>query len=315
VDRVFGVLVTYRRPSELARALTAIADQTLRVSELFIVDNNGDDPRTRAVVEGFRARGLGIDLIPTESNLGPAGGRAIGMEAALNSADDRDWLALFDDDDALPTPRTLEELVQFAEEQRLADGTLGGVGLRGARFDRSHVRTIAITDAELSQGAVPVDHLHGNFFPVYSASAVRRVGTFRTDFFYGFEELEYGLRMTAAGYSLLVDGALWRECEPLLVGYEQRERPGLGLDAATWERYYSLRNLLRIVIEDKHMMRAARVAFVRGIAKPVVNMPLQPGAALAHLRLGVRAIRDAWSGTLGSIPGADPHDVAARKIA
>jgi rhamnopyranosyl-N-acetylglucosaminyl-diphospho-decaprenol beta-1,3/1,4-galactofuranosyltransferase len=112
VNIVFGVLVTYRRPIELARALTAIAEQTLRLSRLVIVDNGGDDPRTRAVVEDFRAGGLGIDLIATETNLGPAGGRAIGMEAALTLADDRDWLALFDDDDTLPTPQTSGSLTQ-----------------------------------------------------------------------------------------------------------------------------------------------------------------------------------------------------------
>jgi glycosyltransferase involved in cell wall biosynthesis len=310
LDRVLGIVVTYRRPAQLARALAAIADQTLRVSDLIVVDNGGSDSHTLAVVDSFRGRGLRIDLIAADSNTGPAGGRAIGMRAALSKTADHDWLALFDDDDALPTPTTLEALVHFAQERRACDSRLGGVGLRGARFEWKHVRTVAVADLELTNGPARVDHLHGGFFPVYAVSAVRDVGTFRADLFFGFEELEYGLRMTGAGHSLFVDGTLWQECAPHLVRREQRRVPRFGLDEPRWERYYKLRNLLRIVIEGGHGLRAARIAAIRGIAKPIANVPLRPRPALVHLQLGVRAIRDAWGGRLGAIPGADPRDVA-----
>lgn len=307
---VFGVLVTYRRPDGLARALTAIADQTLRVRRLVVVDNAGPDPRTEAAVDDVRRRGLEVDLISTGANVGPAGGRAIGMDVVLSRASADDWIALFDDDDAMPEPGTLGALVRFAEERRAAVGRLGGVGLRGARFDRARVRTVAVPDRELALGPVHVDHLHGGFFPIYAVAAAREVGTFRRDLFYGFEELEYGLRMTAAGFALVVDGALWRTYEEHFVRYTQRPDPRLSLDEPRWARYYALRNLLRIAIDHGDGIPAARVALIRGIGKPIANLPFRPRVAFAHLQLGSMAIRDAWSGHLGAIPGADPGDVA-----
>ncbi len=309
MDCVFAIVVTYRRPAELARALTAIGDQTLHVSGLVVVDNGGPSEETQTLVERCRDAGLDAELIVPGRNLGPAGGRAVGMEAAMKLADDDDWLALFDDDDELPAPDTLEGLLRFSQELRVSDPTLGGVGLRGARFDWSRGRTIPIPSRVLAGGPVAVDHLHGNFFPLYSVAAVRDVGTFRPELFFGFEELEYGLRMIDAGYPLFVHGKLAQSYELRHSRDPQRTTPRLGLDEPRWERYYSLRNVLWILIHRGHALRAARVAFVRGFAKPIANLPLHPTAAISHLRLGVRAVRDAWGNRLGAVAGVDPRDL------
>lgn len=310
MNRVHAIVITYQRPTELARALSAIAEQTLRVSGLVVVDNGGRNAVTPGLVDRFRGAGLAVDLITPNRNLGPAGGRAVGMEAALEMADDDDWLALFDDDDVLPASDTLEALMKFADVMRTSEARLGGIGLRGARFDWSRARTIPIPDRALERGPVRVDHLHGNFFPFYSVAAVRDVGTFRPELFFGFEELDYGLRMTDAGYSLFVDGELLRSYAPLLSDYAQRTRPSLALDEPRWERYYGLRNVLWILIHRGHALQAARVAFIRGLAKPIANLPLHPARALSHLSLAVRAIRDAWGNRLGAIAGVDPRDIA-----
>src|SRR4249920_2655609 len=91
--RFFGVLVTYRRPDQLAATLDRIAAQSRQLDRLLVVDN-GSDSATRSAVESHSS-----EYIDAGDNLGPAGGYALGMNRLLDEADDGDWIFLFDDDD------------------------------------------------------------------------------------------------------------------------------------------------------------------------------------------------------------------------
>jgi GT2 family glycosyltransferase len=53
-----------------------------------------------------------------------------------------------------------------------------------------------------TQTAVLVDHLHGGFFPIYKSKALNHMGGFRSEMFFGFEELELGLRLRDNDYLL-----------------------------------------------------------------------------------------------------------------
>jgi GT2 family glycosyltransferase len=143
-----------------------------------------------------------------------------------------------------------------------------------------------------------VDHLHGGFFPCYRAEALRRTGSFRSELFFGFEELDLGLRLTLAGYSLYVSGQLWTEVEPHMVHSAPAAKPSWRLSKIHPRRYYSLRNLLSILLDHGFYTAALRWAFM-AIAKPMLNVVLNPRLALKHLRLNVSAIRDAFARHLG----------------
>jgi rhamnopyranosyl-N-acetylglucosaminyl-diphospho-decaprenol beta-1,3/1,4-galactofuranosyltransferase len=108
------VVVTRHRSDLLSEALAALAKQTHPIAHLIVVDNGPDRP-AQAVVENC---GLPATWIPSWTNLGGAGGFALGMLHALAMGADWIWLG---DDDGLPADEyTLSTLVDLAERRRLA---------------------------------------------------------------------------------------------------------------------------------------------------------------------------------------------------
>jgi len=296
-----GVLVTYRRPAALERTLEAISAQTVLPKSLVVIDNAPAPGTESAIRSGF----AGAEYIAAAENLGPAGGIALGMERILETAGDGDWVVTLDDDDPPTAPTTFSTLLDFAGEMSARDPLIGAVGVSGVRFDRRRGQIVRVPDAELD-GAVPVDSIAGNQFPLYAVRAVRAVGPFRRDLFFGFEELEFGLRLRDAGYSLYGHGPMWfaRREEEGRLGRDFV--PSRALGTLSWRRYYSLRNLVRILCDYGAIAAALRVTVVAGIAKPVANVGRDPWLAMSHLALNIRAVFDGWTRRMGRTvePGA-----------
>jgi len=295
--RLIGVLVTYRRPVELADSLLRLTDQDRNLDHLVVVDNDADEAVARHV-GALLDEGQDVSYVATAENVGPAGAIALGMQRALQRARDRDWIVLIDDDDPASGPSVLSRLADFGAAMLDTEPRTAAVGLVGARFDWTTGRLMRVSDAELEE-PVPVDYIGGNQFPFYLAAAVRAIGPFDASLFFGFDDLEYGLRLRRAGYRLFASGPMW---------FEERRRSGrLGvkvgpsrtLGDVDWRRYYSLRNTVRILKVGGRSGTAARVGLLRGIGKPLLNLPRDPARAWRHLRLGIRAFRDGWIGRLG----------------
>ncbi|MGH9178418.1 MAG: glycosyltransferase [Acidimicrobiales bacterium] len=294
-----GVLVTYRRPEALARILDVLTRQSTTLDSLVVVDN-APSPATAAVV-GSSTAAAQVDYLASAENLGPAGGIAAGMRHALSSARDDDWIAVFDDDDPPTHDQVLEQLLRRANTSGGPLGALGGIGARGARLDRRRGRLHPVT-AEPS-GVAPADYLKSGWFPLYRVEAVRRVGVFASELFFAFDDLEYGLRLRAAGYTVLVTDAAGARGDPPTV------RPRAQLGPVDWRRYYSLRNLVHILGRHGHRTAAARVALVVGVGKPLSNVFITPGLAWRHLVVNLRAVHDGWRHRLGRTiePDARPR--------
>jgi GT2 family glycosyltransferase len=106
------VLSTYERPRRLARLLAGLRAQTLAREEFeVVVVDNGSGPETAEVLARERDRGeLGLTVIRHERTRGPAGGRNSGWRAAGSP------LVAFTDDDCVPAPDWLAELLRAAGE-------------------------------------------------------------------------------------------------------------------------------------------------------------------------------------------------------
>jgi glycosyltransferase involved in cell wall biosynthesis len=295
--RLLGVLVTYRRPDDLSLMLKRLAEQEVPLARLVVVDND----RTSEGADIVRRCGdtrTRIEYLLAPDNLGPAGGIALGMERVLPHAGPDDWVVLLDDDDPPDWPSAFQELLTFGQAMRRADGRTAGVGLAGARMDWRRGRLVRPGDEELT-GPVTVDYIGGNQLPMYLAEAVREVGTFATALFYGFEELEYGLRLRRAGHSLYALGPRWLQRRHRDRRTNLEVRPQLDLGEPTWQRYYSLRNMVHILRRFGRTPTAVRVILLQGLAKPLANSVASPRMAWVHLRLNIAACRDGWTGRLG----------------
>jgi hypothetical protein len=294
--RLLGILITFRRPRELALMLQRLADSERPVDRLVVVDNS-PTADAELLVERYRSRGRDAEYVAAPENLGPAGAVALAMSRLLPGAADDDWIVLFDDGEP-PDTEELAEMWAFALRMRAEDRRLGAVGGVGATFDWARGRVVRVPDHRL-EGPVPVDYIGSGQLPLYRAPAVRAVGVFKPELFFGFEELEYGLRLRAAGWSLYVDGDRWRAGRQLLGRLDVAGGPTVGLAETTWRDYYRLRNLIAILLGAGRRRAAARVSLLVGLGKPLVNAPRQPGRSLRRLRLNWRACRDGWAGRLG----------------
>ena len=112
---VCAVVVTHRRPDELAKSLDVVTTQSRMVDHLIVVDNDNDD-RVRDIVA---AQPVPSTYLGSHRNLGGAGGFALGMLHAL--ALGADWVWLADDDGRPRDSAVLTTLLACANRHDLAE--------------------------------------------------------------------------------------------------------------------------------------------------------------------------------------------------
>ena len=114
-DSVCAVVVTHRRPDELAKSLEAVSAQTRAPDHLVVVDNDNDS-RVAELVSG---QPIPTTYLGSRRNLGGAGGFALGILHALALGSDWVWLA---DDDGRPADsEVLGALLACADKHGLAE--------------------------------------------------------------------------------------------------------------------------------------------------------------------------------------------------
>ncbi|HQV57024.1 MAG TPA: hypothetical protein PKV27_03355, partial [Ilumatobacteraceae bacterium] len=169
----------------------------------------------------------------------------------------------------------------------------------GGRFSRRSGLLKRPSDDALV-GLVDVDAIGGGQFPIYRASAVRRSGPVRADLFFGFEELEFGLRLQNHGYRLVVPADVWLQSRHVLgrTGMNARQAAGVRTTSA-WRRYYSVRNLIWISRTHGGPI-APLVATIRsGLFSAAADV--WRGRSVRAAYPAVRGMMDAWRGRLGAV--------------
>lgn len=111
---IVAVVVTRHRAELLSTALKAIAEQTRPPDHLVVVDNGPDQP----AVDVVNMCPLPSTYLPSERNLGGAGGFALGMLYALSLG--AEWVWCGDDDGRPADEQVLETLLLEAKQRKLA---------------------------------------------------------------------------------------------------------------------------------------------------------------------------------------------------
>lgn len=111
---VVAVIVTRHRRELLARSLKVLAAQTRVPDHLVVVDNGPDKPAGDVVADCP----IPSTYLPSQRNLGGAGGFALGMLYALKLG--AAWVWLGDDDGRPADEHALETLLNVAEQRKLA---------------------------------------------------------------------------------------------------------------------------------------------------------------------------------------------------
>ena len=256
-ERVIAVTVTYRRPELLPRLLDAVRAQTRAPDAYLLIDNGGD------AVRPLRTEGW-LDIVRPGSNIGPAGGYAIGFREAVARSADRIWVL---DDDAIPDPACLGGLLHVASEgadiaiprQRRAAGRQEWLPWVGGLFD---------------------------------ARWVEREGVPREDYFIWSEDYEYVLRLRRAGASLvrLQGEATITHANPM---------KHLRGEPRTWRLYYDTRNSLHYRLRVKRPTLGTRARSALGVAKTAAAIVAFEPHKRRSLRLLRMAVADFRADRLG----------------
>ncbi|MCH9643169.1 MAG: glycosyltransferase family 2 protein [Actinomycetia bacterium] len=112
---IVAVVVTHRRPDELAKSLDAVSSQSRQPNHLIVVDNDHDQ-RVRDLVAG---QPVPTTYLGSHRNLGGAGGFALGILHALTLG--AEWVWLADDDGRPKDADVLATLLACAQTHGLAE--------------------------------------------------------------------------------------------------------------------------------------------------------------------------------------------------
>lgn len=241
-DRVAAVIVTHNRVDLLRNSLRIVAGQEGARAEWIIVVDNGNDPEVAQLLE--ETAGEHAHYVGSATNLGGAGGFALGFLTALRLGADAIWCA---DDDGRPADEhVLARLQHVAEQHQLAE-----------------VSPVVCNIGEPGKLAFPMrqgvtwkrhlNELEGEFLPGYaslfngaliSARAMEIIGVPDYRLFIRGDEVEYHRRLVRSGLPfgtcltaayLHPDGT--DEFKPILGGRMHTQYPD-----GDFKRYFTYRN-------------------------------------------------------------------------
>jgi GT2 family glycosyltransferase len=264
---VTAVVLTYRRPRQASQVVRELLETEGSAPGQILVVVNGDGGLETPALEAK------VTVLRLAENLGPAGGFAHALGFVRDNST-VPWIYLCEDDQGrhrLPAPR-LSGLIESVERfERKAPGPPVGVVLASGRnIDMRTGRTYRHEFRSSDAGFEEVDF--GPFWGALLSSRVVDAGVFPDEaMFWGAEDLDFWLRVRAAGFRILVDpvahkaagnkassGEPWCGYYLARNGFLLRRRHG----DPRWTMWHLLKSVRRFQLAPS---RAHRVAIARGL--------------------------------------------------
>ena len=297
-ERVAAFVVTYRRPGLLRTNLAALVSQTRRLDAVIVMNNDPGDRVRDLLWDEFPTVGV-VDL---SENVGSAGGFARALHLASQCGYTWGWLL---DDDSIPEPNAIEELLAAAarfrrdglETAMLAPVQMSSRGAFGGALWRH--RIVPISHAQRA-GSEPfaIDLAYWAGLLVHR-SVVGRIGYPRTEFFRCFADYEYCLRLKQAGMRIMaVPTSRIAHHDGLYRRVVRLGRPSVRARYAPSRHYYDARNA---AFAAWHTLRSPlAVAFhLARQCRLALGDLLYEDQSLYRLGLRVRGTIDGLRGRLG----------------
>ena len=242
-ETICAVVVTHRRPDELAKSLDAVTTQT-RVPDHLVVVDNDDDARVREIVAG---QPIATTYLGSQRNLGGAGGFALGMLHALSLG--ADWVWLADDDGRPADSEVLSTLLASASTHGLAEVSPMVCDMADPRRLAFPLRRGLLWRRWVSELRVGTEDLLPGYASLFNgalfrASTLEAVGVPDVRLFFRGDETELHRRLVRSGlpFGTCLDAVYLHpegsdEFKPILGGRMHTQYPE---DAA--KRFFTYRN-------------------------------------------------------------------------
>ena len=226
--RVGAVIVTRDREALLRECLAAVCAQTRPPDEILVVDNASSDGTA-----AFLAGRDDVDVLRLERNDGSAGGFHAGLERALASGCDRFWLL---DDDTIPSPTALEELVNGPDAALLCshvtwtDGRLHPMNQPWPRWTRPTTAVDAVEQGLLEVRAATYVSI------LVAREAVEQHGTPKPPYFIWGDDIEFTARLLRdkTGYYVPSSVAVHKTDQPYAASFSTSERYAVDVRNKLW---------------------------------------------------------------------------------
>lgn len=257
--RLAAFIMTYERPEIIVTSIRSIRNQSIRPQKILIVDNSVT-LRTEKVIEQLNFPDVFYHRMG--HNTGPAGAAKYGlMELAK---EEFDWIYWGDDDDPPNGEDTFERLLSMVLDLPKA----GAIGSIGGYLHPIKGVTRNLANHEL-QSINEVDYVPGNKDFIINGEVVRKAILPSAELFFGFEELDYCLKIKKAGYKIYIDGATILKGR-LTAGntdpnYRWRSKHW-GIEAPGLRQYYSARNMLFVLLKNQ-LLFALTYVFIKTFFK------------------------------------------------
>jgi rhamnopyranosyl-N-acetylglucosaminyl-diphospho-decaprenol beta-1,3/1,4-galactofuranosyltransferase len=304
--RVVAVVVTWNRRDLLKLALGALRTQTRPVDEIVVIDNASSDGTAEMVRDAFP----GVDLVTLHRNTGGAGGFAAGIDHAL--ADHKPDLLWLMDDDTVPEPTALEQLLATADRcpgrrqpALLASRVVWSDGRDHPMNTPRRKPWVRRTEARRAEraGAIPIRS--ASFVSILvDAEAVRDRGLPIADYFLWNDDFEFTTRLLRRRTGLL--------CPDSVVVHKTKTFGAA--DADPGERFfYEVRNKVWTFTRSRGLNPGEKATYAAG----TMRRWLRTFAASHDRRALARELRRGLRAGLGSGPrpnaealaGARDHEV------
>jgi GT2 family glycosyltransferase len=232
-----GFVITYNRSDIFLDTIEKIFGQSFPPQFIWIIDNSEDYLTQERITKLENPK---IKYYRMGFNAGPAGAAKKGLE--LCYSDGADWIYWGDDNDPPFKQDCFERLLKIKDENPFC-GVLGSVG---QYFDRKKGVIKRVQSRLLHKKKyIEVDYVAGNMSLLVSKEVVSQGVLPNPDLFFGFEELDFCLKVKRRGFEIIVDCGLFLEAREQH-GKLNFVRPLYHKKANLVREYYSLRNLLYI---------------------------------------------------------------------
>ncbi len=257
MQKLAAIVVTYNRKELLLRLIDSLFSQSLLPQQIFIIDNLSSDGTEKALEQDYLPNNQ-ITYIKLNENLGGAGGFNAGIKLAYEQGFDWFWLM---DDDALPAPDALENLLNLAIDPLTIYGStaLYKDQLCWPVTHKGKLITQVADLPELSSiGGIP---FLGFFI---HREMIGKIGFPDQGFFISGDDIEYCQRAKGLGYPIVMvkESHIYHPMPPRIT-VNLGVRPFFLLVQAPWRKYYDIRN--RIIIARRHYGLKLYTATLPGI--------------------------------------------------
>nr|MBC8363134.1 glycosyltransferase family 2 protein [Candidatus Desulfatibia profunda] len=298
VSNMVAVVVTHNRKNLLSKCIDAILNQTA-LCDIVVLDNASTDGTKEFFNDGdfIGDRRSFVHYLRLKENIGGAGGFHFGLKYAMLQRWEWFWLM---DDDAVPEPDALENLLSRAEHEKTIYGSVA-IGMESGKKRlcwpaeiRGRKKEQFIEYYDLLNDLNEVEGIPFLGFFIHR-SIVRKIGLPNPDFFIYGDDKEYCERAKKNGVKLIIvkNSVIYHPLPDDDITFRFMHIKIIYRSLPSWKIYYNVRN--KIFIGKKYYGRRLWLQTIPGILFRAFVSLIKEKKGLSLLHVYMIAFIDGFS--------------------